>query len=156
MIKTNLIFLVQVFPVPKMPVISFTHKDGGFLPVSLVSCLELAVFQRMLSVKSSHPKLSLQNTSLAPPWINVNNMDNDNDVSFRAPQVRMGISRDLVKLPSRRQVSTKRVTRLRWERSDNSTGFKQDPLFCLLLHFNSPHLKREELSLGQVIHARLC
>lgn len=155
MIKTNLIFLVHVFPVPKMPVISFTHKDGGFLPVSLVSCLELAVFQRTLSVKSSHPKLSLQNTSLAPlalmwtTWIMT--------MTFHIVHSKyVWESHGIWSSCPPTDKSARRVTRLRWERSDNSTGFKQDPLFCLLLRFNSPHLKREDLSLGQVIHAHLC
>lgn len=40
--------------------------------------------------------------------------------------------------------------------SYNSTGFKQDPLFYLLLYFNSTHLKRTDLPLGQVILVHLC
>lgn len=74
-----------------MPLISFTHRNGGFLPVSLVLCLELAVFQRVLSIKSCHSKLNFQNTPLASLCINVNNTDNDNEISFCAPQVRVGL-----------------------------------------------------------------
>lgn len=155
MIKMHLIFLVLVFPVPKIPIISFTHRDGGFLPVPLVSCLELEVFLRMISVKSCHPKLSLQNTSLAPPSINVNNVGNHNDISFCEPQVHVGISWDLLKLPSHRHTSTKSDTTevgTIWQFHRLQTR----PFVLLFLHFTSPHLKRADLPLGEVIHVYMC